>query len=458
MANTYLTKTPGTSTNNNKFTMSVWLKRAKITGDYQAIYVSHISGGGGAGLGLFIGNDDSVWYNSATSSSAFQNTSTSRKLVDLSAWYHIVVAGDTTQSGTDKLKIWINNVLQTSFGNDGRSSFAGLSNDLGNATYANQLGRKHDGTYYLDGILSHFHFIDGTTYTPSTFGSTDATTGEWKINTSPSVTYGNNGFFMFKNDNSLNDDSGNGNNFALGGGTLTKTEDCPSDNFCTFNPLQNWRAQNRTPSQVLNKGNLTTGIGSSEKAFVCGSIGVRSGKYYWEAKSDGVSKLFFGVTNRLYLKSSTDPHSNSDYNGIYYYEGTPDFRTYGSQTSTTGVASITSGDILGFALDMDNYAFYIHKNGTYMNSGDPTSGSSKTGSIAALFTYGINVLRDYEEVFPAAYVTSTSGSGTASFNFGNGYFGTTAVSSAGTNASNIGIFEYDVPNGYTALSTKGLNE
>ena len=41
-------------------------------------------------------------------------------------------------------------------------------------------------------------------------------------------------------------------------------------------------------------------------------------------------------------------------------------------------------------------------------------------------------------------------------NFGNGYFGTTAVSSAGTNASNNGIFEYDVPTGYTALSTKGL--
>ena len=47
---------------------------------------------------------------------------------------------------------------------------------------------------------------------------------------------------------------------------------------------------------------------------------------------------------------------------------------------------------------------------------------------------------------------------TNQFNFGNGYFGTTAVSSAGTNASNLGIFEYDVPSGYTALSTKGLNE
>ena len=53
---------------------------------------------------------------------------------------------------------------------------------------------------------------------------------------------------------------------------------------------------------------------------------------------------------------------------------------------------------------------------------------------------------------------STYENGVGSLNFGDGYFGTTAVSSAGTNASGIGIFEYDVPTGYTALSTKGLNE
>ena len=35
-------------TDTKKYTMSVWVKRTKITGDYQAIYDSHISGGGGA--------------------------------------------------------------------------------------------------------------------------------------------------------------------------------------------------------------------------------------------------------------------------------------------------------------------------------------------------------------------------------------------------------------------------
>jgi hypothetical protein len=61
-------------------------------------------------------------------------------------------------------------------------------------------------------------------------------------------------------------------------------------------------------------------------------------------------------------------------------------------------------------------------------------------------------------MFPVMMDISTSGVAKAEFNFGNGFFGTTAVASAGTNASGFGTFEYDVPTGYTALCTKGLNE
>ena len=85
--------------------------------------------------------------------------------------------------------------------------------------------------------MSHIHFADGYTYIPTVFGSTDATTGEWKIKTDPSVTYGTNGFLL-KNDNSVTDQSPNSsNNFTVASGTLTKTEDNPSNVFCTFNPF-----------------------------------------------------------------------------------------------------------------------------------------------------------------------------------------------------------------------------
>ena len=57
----------------------------------------------------------------------------------------------------------------------------------------------------------------------------------------------------------------------------------------------------------------------------------------------------------------------------------------------------------------------------------------------------------------AAGANSASEEYTWSMNFGNGYFGTTAITSAGTNASGNGAFEYDVPTGYYSLCTKNLN-
>ena len=111
--------------------------------------------------------------------------------------------------------------------------------------------------------------------------------------------------------------------------------------------------------------------------------------------------------------------------------------TYSSQFST--------GDILGVAMDLDNSKLYFAKNGTWQNSSDPTNGTNPAFTITSGYTY-------------TAAISSYYNQDEVTFNFGNGYFGTTAVSSAGTNASGNGIFEYDVPTGYTALSTKGLNE
>ena len=88
--------------------------------------------------------------------------------------------------------------------------------------------------------MSFVYFIDGTAYEASTFGSTDSDTGEWKINTSPTVTYGTNGFLILKNGNTITDQSTNSNDLTLGGGTLTATEDCPDDVFATMNPLDNY--------------------------------------------------------------------------------------------------------------------------------------------------------------------------------------------------------------------------
>ena len=130
-------------------------------------------------------------------------------------------------------------------------------------------------------------------------------------------------------------------------------------------------------------------------------------------------------------------------------------RTKRNNNTTSAYSGVAwnSGDIIGIAVDLDNNYIYFSRNGSWINSGDPTSGSSGTNSAFSLGTpstgfyyFGVN---DADN--------AGSSANTYQANFGNGHFGTTAVSSAGTNASGNGIFEYDTPTGYTALSTKGLN-
>ena len=111
--------------------------------------------------------------------------------------------------------------------------------------------------------------------------------------------------------------------------------------------------------------------------------------------------------------------------------------------------TVTTNDIVGIALDLDNNKVYFSKNGTWQGSSDPSAGTGGISITApASNRTGFYFFGSGDEATNSAVHNA---------NFGNGYFGTTAVASAGTNASGIGIFEYDVPTGYTALSTKGLN-
>jgi hypothetical protein len=292
----------------------------------------------------------------------------------------------------------------------------------------------------FDGSMSHVHFIDGTAYDASAFGETDATTGEWKIKTSPSVTYGNNGFFILKDGNSVTDQSGNSNNFTVGGGTLTDTLDCPDNVFATMNPLD------KNTNVVLENGN-TTSYSSAGNTWVAANratLGIAKDKFYWEMKITGsgtANGLFFGVcadTVALITSQGIQDNATERAKGILLFCDNGQ-----SQLDTNSRVNMTSApafnDVLGCAVDRDNNTVKFYKNGSEVGSIDISS--SPLATCSHIMPFMIN------------YHTNTK----FNFNFGNGYFGTTAVASAGTNASGNGIFEYDVPTGYTALSTKGLN-
>jgi hypothetical protein len=180
-----------------------------------------------------------------------------------------------------------------------------------------------------------------------------------------------------------------------------------------------------------------------------GSIGASSGKFYWEMKVLGTNpsdamNMRYGIVDADQMDQLNGTFHNETRG--YAYTGNSGNIQNGSNNNSYG-NTYTTDDIIGCAVDLDNSKLYFSKNGTWQNSGDPTSGSTGTGAAATIAS-GYTYLPAME-----SYYTQD----TYSFNFGNGFFGTTAISSEGTNASNIGKFEYDVPTGYTALCTKGLN-
>ena len=442
MASTYLTRTPSSNGNRKTFTYSAWIKI-----------------GSTATMQLFSAGD-STYYTSlrvtqtglrATNydTSTAWNLRTNRLFRDTNAWYHIVLRVDTTQStASDRIRIYVNGELQTSLLENTYPSQN--IDDHVNSTELHAIGTTIPvGSNNFDGSMSHIHLCDGYSYDASAFGSTDSTTGEWKINTSPSVTYGTNGFFILKDGNSVTDQSGNSNNWSVGGGTLTKTEDNPSNVFATFNVLNNDQGNS------FSYGNNKVDIPQAKYFGAASTLGMYSGKYYCEIKLTGGAtdgsgnyKSFIGISG-----NPSEQNRNNRYYGqdsySYGYQGESGSVDNGASATSYG-NTYTNGDIIGIALDLDNNKLYFSKNGTWQNSGVPTSGSTGTGAVSI----GTSPTGFW---FFGCSSSSTNYATNHSANFGNGYFQQTAVSSAGTNASGNGIFEYDVPTGYTALSTKGLN-
>jgi hypothetical protein len=444
MANTYLSRT-ASGGSRTTWTISTWVKRGSLGSGLSSNIFDGIAGNTqNESQLLFL--EDSIELYDYSSASRTGTLLTNAKYRDTSAWYHIVAVWDTTNATAgDRMRLYVNGVEETSFATDTQPSL-NQNSSLGNGTYTQQVGLYgSNSSYYFNGSMSHFHFIDGTAYDASAFGETDATTGIWKPKTSPSVTYGTNGFFLkFENSGSMGtDSSGNGNNFTVNG-TLTQTVDTPTNVFATLNALDTFYANG-----TLSNGNLKYTGSAGNYDFIPSTIQASSGKYYAEVKIEATpsNNAIVGITG----KSMTDTQNYLGKNNYEYgYIGSGSKVNNASFTSYGD--SFTAGDIIGVALDLDNNKLYFSKNGTWQNSGDPTSGATATGAIS------ITDPASTSNGFYAFAVCSfdSGGADILSINFGNGYFGTTPVSSAGSNG-NGAIFEYDVPTGYYALNTRNIN-
>ena len=369
MASTYLTRTFGAETNRKIWTWSAWVKRQNLVSDHQnalfAVYENT------SNRSVFRFNAHQLNFQDTGNSVEIK---TNRLFRDTSAWYHIVARVDTTQAtASDRVRIYVNGEQETSFATATYPSQN--ANMMFNNSFIHFINARQDGSIgsIADMSYSHIHFADGQSYAPTVFGEYDAN-GVWKIKTSPSVTYGNNGFFILKDGNSVTDQSGNGNNFTVAGGTLTNTEDSPSNVFATLNPLA-------LPGQTssFSNGNTKAQTATATASNQVSTLAASSGKYYWEIKCDAISSdedpFIFGI-----MEVQSYPTSRfSVLSTGYGYKGFTGQKVNTNVSSSYGDAYAV-GDIISVAVDLDNNKIYFAKNGTWQNSGVPTSGATGTGA------------------------------------------------------------------------------
>jgi len=461
MANTWISRAAtGSVTSSTTFTFSFWIKRATLSST-QYFFIHENASGHTQKLELLFQTDNTIrmgWYDGSSE----YNYDTEMLFRDTSAWYNFVFRYDTTQStDSNRVRMYVNGE-QISYLNANGSSPTYMTQNkamnLGQKVMVHGRYQSSNPGNYLTGSLSHIHYCDGQSYAPTSFGETDSTTGEWKIKANPSLTYGNNGYFILKDGNRVVNDAGNSSgNFSVSGGTLTKTEDSPSNVFVTLNKLQKPYA---SQSNTLNFGNTQYADNNSNWQRNYGTIGATTGKYFYEFKclnDDGNSGRCrigwdsiddINASNDNYYSGLTLDRAGILRGGEKGYDGYSPNNVQMSAAHSGGNFSFTANDILGMAIDIDNNTFSVYKNGNLEINAYSYASASNCSLLKSKGHF----------IAPSVNWYSTSGDvNSGAFNFGNGYFGTTAVSSAGTNASNNGIFEYDVPTGYTALSTKGLN-
>ena len=433
-----LIKTFGSGGNRKKWTFSVWFKRGKLGGSY-ALFVAGTSGNDEATIRIESDKIDWQHYDDGTSSTDAQLL-TSQVLRDPSAWYNLQCVYDSANSTAgDRMKMFLNGSEITSFSTDNNPS---LNYDSAiNNNVLHNIGRQSwNNSADFSGYMAEICFIDGQALTPTSFGEFDEDTGIWKPIDVSGLTFGTNGFYLDFEDSSAlgNDVSGNDNDFTVNNLTsIDQTTDTCTNNFATLNPLA------KGANVTLTEGNLQ--FTSNNRYGTVGTFGLSSGKWYWEVKvvdagSDIQVGIFQGGGNIGYPNAELGKTSQGW--SVISIGGN---RLHNLSQSSYGGAAFSDGDILMVALDMDNGKWYMGKNNSWFDSGNPATSSSPAHT-------GIT-----GTIFPAiaTYAESESGSINYQFNFGSPPY---AISSGNTDGNGYGNFEYAVPSGYYALNTKNLAE
>ena len=397
----YLTRTPSSDGNRRTFTISFWIKRANLTTGH--IFQQRANSNDSRQFTIQFRSGEKLRVLAQDGGSTVLLLDTTQVFRDPSAWYHIVVAIDSTQSTqSDRQKLYVNGQQITDFDTNTQTS-QDRQFSVNHATKRILIGNQRPNssstlTSYLDAYLAEYHLVDGLQLTPSSFGETDVLTGQW--NPKEYVgNYGTNGFYLNFSDNSGTtattlgkDSSGNGNNFtpnnfsvAAGAGN-DSLEDTPTNNFATMNPLAN-----KFPASTFSEGNLSVAMASSKRTFNTSTFGVKTGKWYFEMKptatGSGSDNCVVGIVSRS-DSTGTDDQLGASTSVVFRNNG--NIKKDGS--NATHGASWTTSNIVMVAIDADNNNVYFGVDGQWADgsgNNDEANPTSAVSFTSTMISHGV---------------------------------------------------------------------
>ena len=413
-----LARTPSSASNQKTWTLSCWVKRGDIS-TTGTIFEAAINGGVNT---IFYWGGATLYLTGSTSTYSFVLSQLFR---DVSAWYHLIIAMDTTQSTeSNRTKIYINGSIVTAFATE---TYPSLNLDTTvNSAIAHSLGKRaYDTSLPFDGYLADVNFIDGLQLTPSSFGETK--NDIWIPKDTSGLTFGTNGFRQqYKQvgtgtassstigaDTSGNDNHWTSNNLVAS----DVMPDSPTNNFATYNPLA-------TNDTTLSEGNLKVSRATASYASAKGSFGMSEGSWYWEVNPVAQNSVCsYGITNNLaQVGISAGAWS-------YHKDGS---KYVGATNSSYGTA-ISVGDVVGLAFNADTGTLTGYLNNT-------SQGVIVTGLSGTFFPHVI------------FYNTNSAVS-----NFGqDSSFAGNETAQGNADGNGIGDFYYAPPSGFLALCTANL--
>ena len=456
----YTSFTPSSNGNRRTWTWSGWIKRG-CTGStrggklaYQGVFMagatndeSHIK--------LFI--NDKIDIDNYTSGTHNFHLKTTAVYSDVSNWYHICVAFDTTQgTASNRIKLYINGTRVTAFDQEDYPA-QNYDTAWNSTSHPMMHGRDGSNTQRFDGYMAEIHYIDGTAYAPTAFGEVDEDYGHWKP-IKPDVTYGTNGFHLdFENSSSLgNDANGSNNSSVTNFATSDQTLDTPTNNFAVINSREDVYPPSDDSATTIQQGNLQ--VTNTANAAACmrrATFGMDSGKWYWEVLRNVTSGSESGTTLGI-MPSAAGWGRTTNYiggqhpnvqGGIGFYgSGSGSGVAHGGTINNSVGAQTTANNVIGMAYDCATGKFWVSIDGTWTGGSNPSTGNNPN------FTFTDAVITKSPAFQYHNYVEYIA-------NFGQeGTFTGRKTAGGNSDDNGYGNFLYDVPAGFLSLCSKNLPE